>query len=607
MSPIRLRRLLSRRAFLAYAASATVAALAACSGPEKGRSDDPYRLRPTADRESGNDALGVVANAQGATSSEPASPTTTNGSVDRSRGVSTTPTETAETTGPVTVSIDPAITGLLRSRASAIQERIVATIGATTVESGGDIVIAMAADGGAADGQTTPIDYAAVVSRKLLVRDVSFANLRALWNGAIDDWSAVGSPVPHGVIRVTVDGSAGPMLADGADRAVASLDELATLMYSDRGALAFIPLDQIDFRFRTLNVDGVDPIRPEGAVSPLRSWLQIRASSAVQETVAASLDSTLVPAMDGPTPVSMTWAGDIIIAREVHRRILETGDWAAPFRSIYPELIRADLTISNLETSLSDAFETIIYRPNYTFKTDTASIEGLKLAQIDILSRANNHSFNYGVQGMDDTTAVLDAAGILHYGMGHNLEEARSAVVVERGGTTYAFLGYNGISDDVDGAGPDWAGTMPLTEEYVIEDIQRELAAGHVVIPFFHWGIEYVYDPSEEQRYFAHLAIDQGASLVMGSHPHWVQAVETYRNVPIVYSLGNFIFDQEWSLETKQGMMAHVWMQGSKVLKLDLAPILIEDFHKPRLMTPDEQWALLENVWAASDWIVDNG
>ncbi|RIK36356.1 MAG: hypothetical protein DCC58_19345, partial [Chloroflexi bacterium] len=111
----------------------------------------------------------------------------------------------------------------------------------------------------------------------------------------------------------------------------------------------------------------------------------------------------------------------------------------------------------------------------------------------------------------------------------------------------------------------------------------------------------------EEQRYFAHISIQAGAAMVMGSHPHWVQAVETYMGRPIIYSLGNFVFDQEWSLETKQGMISHVWMQGDKPLKIDLVPVLIEDYHRPRLMDNWEAAPVLEHVWEASDWIINNG
>jgi poly-gamma-glutamate synthesis protein (capsule biosynthesis protein) len=86
-----------------------------------------------------------------------------------------------------------------------------------------------------------------------------------------------------------------------------------------------------------------------------------------------------------------------------------------------------------------------------------------------------------------------------------------------------------------------------------------------------------------------------------------VQAVETYKGRPIVYSLGNFVFDQRWSIETQQGMLAHLWMQGDKALELDLVPVWIEDQHKPRLMEAWEAAPVLERVWTASDTIVATG
>ena len=303
----------------------------------------------------------------------------------------------------------------------------------------------------------------------------------------------------------------------------------------------------------------------------------------------------------------MTWTGDIIFGRTVHVKMVEYGDWAAPFRSIWPELVWADTTIGNLECSMSNSFPTPTDPTTFEFKTAPDAVAGLQLAQIDVLSRANNHSFNFGEVGMQDTSDVLNNAGILHFGMGHTLQEARQATVVERNGVTYAFLGYNGISDEWDAATDGGAGTCPMVDWIVVEDVQRELANGHVVIPFFHWGVEYVSDPTDEQRYFAQTAIDAGAAVVMGSHPHWVQAVETYKGKPIVYSLGNFVFDQSWSIETQQGMLAHLWMQRDKALKIDLVPVWIEDQHKPRLMDSWEAAPVLERVWAASDAIIAAG
>lgn len=511
------------------------------------------------------------------------------------------PTATQTAVQGLSVTIDPGLPEHLRQQAGRLRDRLEATPG---LNAAGEVVIS-ATDNPASDVAAMPVDFVPVVSRRLLVRDITFGQLQQVWNGEISDWSALGSPVPHGVVRVMLEGSAGPFAKDKAAGDFPTVDAMADYFIQERGALALIPFDQVDFRFRALNIDDINVMRPGDARWPLRAWLQAAPKVMPGTATMDALKAAVAPAV--PAPVSMTWAGDIIIARQVHRRILELGDWAAPFRAIYPSLTWADLTISNLETSLSDSFESIIDPTTFTFKTDTPAVEGLTLAGIDVLNRANNHSFNYGDIGMNDTTAVLDAAGIKHFGMGNNLDEARRAVVVERNGVTFAFLGYNGISDDWDAAGPENAGTAPLVDWLVVEDIKREVAAGHVVIPFFHWGIEYQYDPSEEQRYFAQIAIDSGAAVVMGSHPHWVQAVETYKGRPIIYSLGNFVFDQEWSLETKQGMMAHIWMQGDKPLKIDIVPILIEDYHRPRVMTIDEQWQVMEHVWAASDLLIQNG
>lgn len=615
-----LRRPMTRRSFIGTATALGAglpSLLAACSGPEDERPlDSEQTVGPT---NPVAQPIGTEADALDPTN--PSSPGTVDLGAEQDADDATatgtggvlTPTPMVGGVDRLSILIDPTVSVAMRGRAEALVNRVVSQVGATAfapddLEAANADLVIVPVSGNDVDANLpiSHVDFVGVVSRRLLVREITSDQLRALWDGSITDWSDLGSPVSHGVLRVSVLGSAGPFDSAKADRDMFTLDDLAATLLAERGGVAIIPIDDIDFRMRTLNLDGVNFLRPGDAVSPLRMSLQIRQRDTSRTDLLDRVKAAIAPE-SGPTPVSMTWAGDIIIARQVQRRIYETGDWAAPFRTIAPELTWADITISNLETSLTDSFDPITDPTTFTFSTSEAAIEGLQLAQIDVLSRANNHSFNWGVQGMEDTSRVLDDAGILHFGMGNNLDEARQPTIVEAGGVSYAFLGYNGISDDWDGATPDSPGTCPLIDWMVVEDIKSEVANGHVVIPFFHWGTEYVYDPSEEQRYFAHIAIDAGAAVVMGSHPHWVQAVETYEGRPIVYSLGNFVFDQEWSLETKQGMIAHLWMQGDKPLKLDIAPILIEDYHKPRLMNPSEAWNLLENVWSASDWLIQNG
>ena len=146
-----------------------------------------------------------------------------------------------------------------------------------------------------------------------------------------------------------------------------------------------------------------------------------------------------------------------------------------------------------------------------------------------------------------------------------HLQDAREPSINAVGDLTFAFLGYNGVSHIWDGAAADSPGTSPMIEEYVREDVARATADGHIVVPFFHWGVEYVPWPTDEQRRIAHAAIEAGAAAVIGSHPHWVQAIESYQGRPIIYSLGNFVFDQAWSRETMEGMIADLWFEGLRL------------------------------------------
>jgi poly-gamma-glutamate synthesis protein (capsule biosynthesis protein) len=438
------------------------------------------------------------------------------------------------------------------------------------------------------------IPYAVVTSRKLQVRNVSYAEAVALWRGEIQNWSALGDPLDTPVRRYSIAGSVLPIDPFGGDVSVDNYDDLAESLWYDRGGIALVPTQMLDFRVRTLTLDGVDILRRPEEPNPLTLQL-----FGVPEEVAPE---TLEPR---ETPVLLTFVGDIIFGRFVHKTLEALGDFAASFRSVADELQIADLTIGDLECVLSDNFpQPENENPQtFLFKTWTETVSGLQLANIDVLARANNHSFNFGAQGMQDTTDTLDQAGILHFGMGHTLAESRKPVIVEVNGLSFAFLGYNGISDIWDGATDTSAGTAPLIDWMVIEDIQNAVAAGHIVIPYFHWGIEYVSLPTDQQRYFAQIAIDTGAAAVIGSHPHWVQAVETYQNKAIIYSLGNFVFDQSWSRETQEGVYANIWFEGSTVKNIDLVAVLIEQEHRPRRMSEAEALPVLDRIWEASETV----
>ncbi len=436
------------------------------------------------------------------------------------------------------------------------------------------------------------IPYAVIVSRKLQVRSVSYDEAIGLWQGDIPNWGQLGDPLDPPVRRYTLSNSVLPIDPFGGDVSVEDFDQLAEALWNDRGGIALVPTRMVDFRVRSLFIDGVDFLRQPESPNPLTLELY-----GVPEDIAPE-------SLEPRSPTAMlTFVGDIIFGRFVHKALEARGDFAASFRSIADDLIVGDLTIGDLECVLSDRFPQPENEDPQTFlfKTWTEAVSGLQLADIDILARANNHSFNFGVTGMQDTTDALDAAGIQHFGMGHTLDEARKPVIARVGDLSFALHGYNGISDQWDGATPASAGTAPLVEKYVVEDIEAAVTDGHIVIPYFHWGTEYVALPTSQQRRLAHVAIDAGAAIVIGSHPHWVQAVETYKDKPIIYSLGNFVFDQAWSRETMEGMFANVWFEGSTVKLLDLIPVLIEEEHRPRRMSEAEALSVLNRVWDATE------
>lgn len=414
----------------------------------------------------------------------------------------------------------------------------------------------------------------------------------AVWNLDINNWRELGDPVSSPVQRYSLPNMPLPIEPFGGDVPVQNYDDLAAALWNDRGGIGIVPARMVDHRVRTLHIDGVDILRSHGAPNPL--LLQMYG---VPEEIAPE---SLLPRA---RRARLTFTGDIIFGRYVQVAMEQRNDFAAPFRSISPALLPADLTIGNLECTLSDNYE----QPERTdpqtfrFKTGTVTVAGLEMADVDIVSRANNHSFDFGPGGMDDTSRTLEAAGIEHFGMGHTLEDARRPVIATVGDLSFAFLGYNGISDDWDGATSNSPGTSPLVEEYVREDVSRLANEGHIVLPFFHWGVEYVALPTEEQRRFAHVAIEAGAAAVIGSHPHWVQAIETHQGIPIIYSLGNFVFDQAWSRETTEGIIADLWFEGSKVTGMDLRPILIVEEHRPVLLDVDGGYHVLERIWTATD------
>jgi poly-gamma-glutamate synthesis protein (capsule biosynthesis protein) len=222
----------------------------------------------------------------------------------------------------------------------------------------------------------------------------------------------------------------------------------------------------------------------------------------------------------------------------------------------------------------------------------------------------------WGTRGLLDTVTALDAAGLPHFGAGADLAAARRPWIVTRAGTRIAFLGMDGVTANLDrpdfdldqgtigaawGATDDGPGTSPYEEAVLAADVAATVATGAVVIPYLHAGTEYVGVPPAWVRAGARAAIAAGAAAVVTNHPHVIQGLEIYAGRPIVYSPGNFIFDQMEAWELRTGAILELGLQGNRVVRVRLHGVVIEDFHQPRPMDAGEQASLTERFWANTD------
>ncbi|GAC56296.1 hypothetical protein GOHSU_04_01660 [Gordonia hirsuta DSM 44140 = NBRC 16056] len=243
--------------------------------------------------------------------------------------------------------------------------------------------------------------------------------------------------------------------------------------------------------------------------------------------------------------ITLSWAGDNILGTDP-----KFGGLTLPvawersgrdpgyfFQNVKKYFATDDLTIANFEVVLTG--DTRNPRPKegtefYHFAGDPAMAKTLPAGGIDVVTVANNHTWDYGRKGFTETTRALAAAGIKYVGTGnpgYDGSDYDYSLIEDVKGIKVGLVSYQ-----------TWADT-PQTRKKIrtdLADLRRRGA--QVVIPYFHWGIEAVHEPYEVQRDLARVAIDAGADAVIGTHPHVLQSMDVYKGKLIAYSLGNFAF-----------------------------------------------------------------
>ncbi len=240
-------------------------------------------------------------------------------------------------------------------------------------------------------------------------------------------------------------------------------------------------------------------------------------------------------------------------------------------------LIRnADIAFANLEcpvTKKGKAFKD----KKFVFKADPASIDAVRKAGFDMLSLANNHIMDYGTVGLSSTLAHCLKSGLVCSGAGMDIAKARKVSILKRKGITYGLLSYSMTYPSEFWATSEGAGAAYGGRDALIEDVHNGKKEADVIIVSFHWGAELADKPREYQVEMAHTAIDSGADIVFGHHPHVPQPVEIYKGKPVFYSLGNYAFGS-YSRKTPVSFAAMIVLEKDRICSVRLHPIIVDNF-----------------------------
>jgi len=253
---------------------------------------------------------------------------------------------------------------------------------------------------------------------------------------------------------------------------------------------------------------------------------------------------TCGPAMAQPpaaeSAVSVAFVGDIMLDESPGEEIRQGRDPLAPFNGI---LNSADIRIGNLECVIASKGTPEPGKP-YTFRAHPRTLAVLK-RHFDALALANNHSGDFGPGAFAEMLGLMRQQQMPYFGGGHDQAQAHTPLLLERKGLRIAFLSYNEFFPRSFEADSDKPGIAWSEDEQVRLDITRARTVYHadIVIPMMHWGWEDETIASRRQQQLAKLMIDAGADAVVGGHPHVIQNTGLYKGKPVIYSLGNFVFD----------------------------------------------------------------
>ena len=393
-------------------------------------------------------------------------------------------------------------------------------------------------------------------------------------------------------------------------KVVATVQAVKQALNRSRRTLGLVPAARVHAGLRALSVDGQGLFGSE-RVTDLAEWPLM------------GVDAGDHKPFDPERVWTLLAGGDVMLDREPHRQSLIQDKgvdyvWDGGYAEIASRtcctadggpaittervpgtkgavrelLSSADLAVVNHE---APAPNRSTYHPSgLTFSVDPRMLEGVADAGIDAVSLANNHIRNNGSTGVTQTVLNVRKSGMRSFGAGIDDERARQPLCFEQGGKQVCFLGYNEVDAASTSVRPGRAGAAELITAEVKADIKAARADGaDVVIVWPHWGAEYVTTTEAKQRRWAREMVAAGADLVLGNHSHVVGPIQFIGGTPVLYSLGNLVFDLPRFESTEEGVLAEITFHGSRPMQIELHPTVVHERAQLNLLARDGDGAVV--------------
>lgn len=447
--------------------------------------------------------------------------------------------------------------------------------------------------------------YAVVAPFPTLTDEIAWSDVLNCWSGNPSGPFA-GRPLLMDADTQTVLTTLLGPAAEGAISVVPA-GQLLDVAWANRPSWAIVPFEQLQPRWKVLCVDGLSVLDKnlDMAAYPL----VVRADLAGSERGIAKLQEFLGAGMltnrDPAKMVVILMTGVTALTRGTAVR-MEANGVTYPAQDIRDWLLEPDITHISNEVSFAENCPPPANNESVVFCASPRYIELIEDIDVDIIELTGNHLLDWGVEAMKLSLSMYDERGIPYYGGGWNLTQAQRPLTVTVNGYTFGFVGCNPAGPSSDHATEDRPGSTPCNFDRLAEQLGppvRQLREqGIIPIVTLQYLETYSYTPTDQQRIDFRALSEAGAVIVSGSQAHQPQGFDFVNGAFIHYGLGNLFFDQMWSPETRQEFLdRHVFYDGRHI-STEVLTALLEDYARPRPMTPDERQGLLGAAFAASGW-----